>query len=78
MNLSEVKLKLFRVKSNNITVYDAFGIHIGDNTPTSNIRNMREILYVAGESMDQVIKYLFINKIHATQIVEMGILLDAT
>jgi len=79
MNLTEVRMKLFKVKVSEIAVQDAFGIHIGDNLPTRNpdvplhiIKN----IYIAGVNVKDAVDFLSKHKIDISAIEEVSILLN--
>jgi len=84
MNLTNVKLRLFKVTVGCISFSDALGVHIGSkdlktDLPGKSVRfTMIDHLYVSGYSMHQVTKFLKFNRIYSTKIKEVSKLLDAT
>lgn len=80
MNLSDVKLKLFKAEILNLTFIDEFGEHIGDNLPgdRSIFRRDRAELHVAAKSIKDVADFLQSHSINATSIAEVDILLEVS
>ena len=87
MNLSNEKLKLFKVNTDELGRVDAFGVHIGNESSTdhSNIEECGMIfsyeligkLYVSGHSILQVSDYLCNEGIQVKSIKEVDTLLDS-
>ena len=79
MNLSEIETKLYKATVSCISVLDAFGEHIGKDTPKRSIdTSIRTIntLYVAGKNIQEAAGYLHDAGIYTIRIEEISRLLN--
>lgn len=77
MNLSNIKLRLFKATISNYVYADAFGVHIGDDLPKEkDVLISICSLYIAGYSISEVTSLLADHKIYATDIREISTLLS--